>query len=64
MNLKVTGYYGLLACIILAIGIFAFTHGAFNDVELISLALLGLFTLVSITLIGFSGKLTQQNNVS
>jgi hypothetical protein len=56
MKLKVAGYTGLLVCILVGIAILAQSKSAFSDVELISLAMLAILSLVSLTLIAFSGK--------
>lgn len=51
MKRKAIGYSGLFASLFLANGILAFSKGSFTDFELVEIALVGLCTLVSLTLI-------------
>jgi hypothetical protein len=56
MKLKVVGYAGLLTSVVVATAIIVFAKGSFSYGEMIGLGILGLFSLVSGTLIVFPAK--------
>ena len=63
MRRKAIGYSGFFASLILANGILAFSKGSFTDFELVEIALVGLTTLVSLTLIVLTKEIKSRGPV-